>query len=124
VGSEDGGKTWKPLKDCKMSTTLQALAHNDECWFIRLQVLSPKLIYALAADNTDSLALFRSEDEGLSSKFDVLPFKGNREHDFFFADPKSGVRDWSARDDLPLSDCCMGVHGTNILAAPLMPVQR
>jgi hypothetical protein len=31
--------------------------------------------------------LFRSEDEGLSSKFDVLPFKGNREHDFFFADP-------------------------------------
>ena len=89
--SEDGGKTWKPQMECKMSTTVQGLAHNDECWFIRLQALSPRSLYALAADNSDSLALFHSEDQGLSWKYNVLPFKGGREHDFSFADSKNAV---------------------------------
>jgi hypothetical protein len=61
--SEDGGKTWKPQMECKISTTVQGLAHNDECWFIRMQIVSPKSIYALAADNSSSLALFHSGNE-------------------------------------------------------------
>jgi photosystem II stability/assembly factor-like uncharacterized protein len=89
--TQDAGKRWSPQMECKITTTVQGLAHNDECWFIRLQVLSPKSLYALAADNSDSLALFHSADEGRTWKYNVLPFKGNREHDFFFADDNNGV---------------------------------
>ena len=89
--TEDGGKTWKPQQECKMSTTVQGLAHNDECWFIRMQVVSPKSIYALAADNNNSLALFHSDNEGISWTYKVLPFQGGREVDFFLPNPTTGV---------------------------------
>ena len=89
--TEDGGKTWKPQMECKMNTTVQGLAHSDECWFIRMQVVSPKSIYALAKDNSDSLALFHSEDDGISWKYSVLPFQGSRQDDFFVANPKTAV---------------------------------
>lgn len=89
--TEDGGKTWKPQQECKMSTTVQGLAHNDECWFIRMQVVEPKSIYALAADNSNSLALFHSDNEGISWTYKVLPFQGGRQDDFFLPNPTTGV---------------------------------
>jgi photosystem II stability/assembly factor-like uncharacterized protein len=89
--TEDGGKTWKPQMECKMSTTVQGLAHNDECWFIRMQMVSPKSIYALAADNSNSLALFHSENEGISWDYKVLPFQGSRQVDFFVPNPTTAV---------------------------------
>lgn len=89
--TEDGGKTWTPQMECKMSTTVQGLAHNDECWFIRMQMVSPNSIYALAADNSNSLALFHSENEGISWDYKVLPFEGSRQVDFFVPNPTTAV---------------------------------
>lgn len=89
--TEDFGKTWKPQIECKMTTTVQGLAHNDECWFISLRVLSSHSAYALAADNSNSLALFHTEDDGVSWNYRVLPFQGGREEDFAVPDPQTAL---------------------------------
>ena len=91
--TEDAGKTWKPLMECTMSTTVHGLAHTEACWFVRLEMLSNSSGYALACDNNDSLAVFHTGDAGRTWNYRVLPFTagGCKGADFFFTDANHGL---------------------------------
>jgi photosystem II stability/assembly factor-like uncharacterized protein len=91
--TEDAGKTWKPLMECTMSTTVNGLAHTEACWFVRLEMLSNSSGYALACDNNDSLAVFHTGDAGRTWNYRVLPFTagGCKGADFFFTDANHGL---------------------------------
>jgi len=88
--SDDSGKTWAPLMACEMSTTVQGLANKDGCWFMRLEMLSDRTGLALAHDNNDHLAIFRTNDAGRTWNYRVLPMPSH-EADFFFTDANHGV---------------------------------
>ena len=91
--SDDGGRTWKPQVECNMSTTVNGLAHTEACWFVRLQMLSHRSGYALACDNNDSFAFFRTEDGGRTWNARVLPFTAPdcKGADFSFTDETHGL---------------------------------
>jgi photosystem II stability/assembly factor-like uncharacterized protein len=121
--TEDSGKTWKPLTECTMSTTVNGLAHTDGCWFVRLEMLSNRTGYALACDNNDSLAFFHTDDAGRTWNYRVLPFNagGCREADFFFTDASHGVLVFKEGKTYITND---GSNWTAMLATTLGPQIR
>jgi len=88
--TDDAGKTWKPLMECVMTATMKGLATKDECWFERLEMLSDRIGFALAHDNNDHLAIFRTDDAGQTWNYRVLPMPG-KDAGFFFTDSKNGL---------------------------------
>jgi photosystem II stability/assembly factor-like uncharacterized protein len=88
--TDDAGKTWKALFACMVSSTVQGLARNDGCWFERMEMLSDRTGFALAHDNGDHLAIFRTDDAGRTWNYRVLPMPG-KDADFFFTDVNHGL---------------------------------
>ena len=121
--TEDSGKTWKPLMECTMSTTVNALAHTESCWFVRLEMLSHRTGYALACDNNNSLAFFHTDDAGRSWNYRALPIDaaGCKEADFFFTDANHGVLVFKEGKTYVTND---GSNWTAMLATTLGPQIR
>jgi photosystem II stability/assembly factor-like uncharacterized protein len=96
--TDDAGKTWKPQMECALAATVQGKEVKDSCWFVRLQMLSDRVGYALArwfspdTPNSNTLLVFRTNDSGLSWNYHFLPPPGDAgTPDFVFTDVNHGL---------------------------------
>lgn len=95
--TNDGGRHWQNVGPCQITVRIQGLAQTQDCWFIKLQMLSAHSALAFThwrspeAPNATSLAIFRTDNGGQSWTYVVPPFHDGGELDIFFTDLNHGV---------------------------------
>lgn len=93
IRTEDSGKTWKPVKQCRIKAEIGGLTREVECHFHSIHFPSPEVGYAIAPlpDNGGNM-LAKSEDGGATwDAWVVLPGETSYEGKIWFTDANTGV---------------------------------
>ncbi len=95
--TDDGGRQWQQVAPCQLKVTVQGLAHNEGCQFVKLQMLSPRSGYATVrwrspeAPNDESVAFFRTDDAGIHWAAITPELRDCCDADATFTDLQHGV---------------------------------
>jgi photosystem II stability/assembly factor-like uncharacterized protein len=90
--TQDGGKTWEPVSQCKVQAEVQGLTKSIDCEFSAVHFPSSEVGYVAAGSVylNDLFFMFKTTDGGIHWKPSNIPGSAGAAQDVFFTDPNVG----------------------------------